>query len=130
MAIRYYPAIIDRGESGYGATFPDFPGCVSGGDTIEEAARSAEEALALHIRGVLADGETLPEPTAMDRIEHDPEVGEVARVLVRVELPGKAVRFNATMEEGLLARIDAAASAQGMSRSGFLAEAARRALGA
>jgi predicted RNase H-like HicB family nuclease len=128
MAIRYYPAIIERGQSGYGAFFPDFPGCVSAGDTIEETARSAEEALALQIRGMLADDEALPEPTPVDQIERDPEVDEVARVLIRAELPGKTVRFNATMDEALLARIDTAASARGMSRSGFLADAARRIL--
>jgi predicted RNase H-like HicB family nuclease len=62
MAIRYYSAIVERGRSGYGAFFPDFPGCVSASETIEEVARFAEEALALHIRGMLADGDALPEP--------------------------------------------------------------------
>jgi len=130
MAIRYYPAIIERGdEPGFGVFFPDLPGCVSAGDTIEMAARSAEEALSLHLRGIIEDGDPLPDPTPLDRIEPNSEVDEVCRVLVRVDLPGKAIRFNATMDEGLLSRVDAAARTQGMSRSGFLAVAAREKLG-
>lgn len=97
---------------------------------MEDAALSAEEALALHIRGMMEDGEALPDPTPLDRIERDPEVDEAARVLVRAELPGRTARFNATMDEVLLARVDRAAQAAGMSRSGFLADAARRVLGA
>jgi predicted RNase H-like HicB family nuclease len=130
MATTYFPAIIEGGnEPGVGVFFPDFPGCVSAGDTVQEAAVAAEKALALHLRGMIEDGERLPEPTPLDQIEQDPEVKELARVLVRAELPGKSVRFNATMDESLLAKIDAAASTSGMSRSGFLAEAARRVLG-
>lgn len=131
MTIRYYPAIIEGGrEPGFGVFFPDLPGCVSAGDTIDQAARNAEEALALHIRGMLEDGDSLPEATPLDSIPRDPEVEEVARVLVRAEMPGRTVRFNATIDEALLNRIDRAAQASGMSRSGFLADAARRALGA
>ncbi|MFD2234080.1 type II toxin-antitoxin system HicB family antitoxin [Phaeospirillum tilakii] len=130
MAIRYYPAIIERGEGpGFGVFFPDLPGCTSAGETIEAAARSAEEALGLHLRGMIEDGDPLPDPTPLDRIEPDPEIDEACRVLVRADLPGKTIRFNATMDEGLLSRIDAAARAEGMSRSGFLAVAAREKLG-
>lgn len=101
MAIRYYPAIIERGEGpGFGVFFPDLPGCTSAGDTIEAAAQSAEEVLGLHLRGMIEDGDPLPDPTPLDRIEHDPEIGEAGRVLVRVDLPSKTTRFNATMDEG------------------------------
>ncbi len=56
-------------------------------------------------------------------------VGEVAlRTLVRVELPGRAVRLSITMDEALAGAVDRAAAAQGFTRSGFLAEAARRML--
>lgn len=74
-------------------------------------------------------GDVIPDPTPLDRIDRDPEVDEVARVLVRAELPGRTVRFNATMDDGLLTQVDRAAQVRGMSRSGFLAEAARRLLG-
>jgi metal-responsive CopG/Arc/MetJ family transcriptional regulator len=53
---------------------------------------------------------------------------EPVRLLVPVEVPGRAVRVNISMDEGLVARRDAAALRRGMSRSAFLAEAVRSAL--
>ncbi|MCJ2060663.1 type II toxin-antitoxin system HicB family antitoxin [Methylobacterium sp. J-048] len=50
--------------------------------------------------------------------------------LIQVELPGRAVRVNISMEEGLLRRIDRAAEATGESRSAFLAQAAKARLSA
>jgi predicted RNase H-like HicB family nuclease len=43
MATVWYPAIIERAEDGFSVFFPDVPGCVSAGATIQEAARNAEE---------------------------------------------------------------------------------------
>ncbi|TPG53299.1 ribbon-helix-helix protein, CopG family [Roseomonas nepalensis] len=128
MATRYYPAILERVPDGYSVYFPDLDGCVSHGATTEDAAREAEQALALHLRGMIEDGEAIPDPTPLESVERDPEVEEFARILVRAELPGRAVRLNISLEEGLLAAIDAAASQQGKNRSGFLADAARAAI--
>lgn len=124
MATAYYPAIIERGEDGFGVIFPDLPGCTSFGASVQEAARNAEEALDGHLNVAAEYGDAIPEPSSLDAIEHDPDIEEVARLLVRVERPGRAVRLNITLDEGLLARIDRVAK----NRSGFLAEAARRAL--
>lgn len=61
-----YPAIIKKQKDGkYSVSFPDFKGgkfgvCVSCGDTLEEAKKNAEEALGLHVEGLLEDGEKLP----------------------------------------------------------------------
>ena len=52
----------ERGE------FPEFPGCVTAGKTLEEARRIASATLGLHIRGMLEDGETLPEPSSADDV--------------------------------------------------------------
>ena len=50
MPVRHYPAIVEGdAETGYSVFFPDLPGCTSGGDTLQEAALNAEEALAGHI---------------------------------------------------------------------------------
>ena len=43
-----YVSFIHRGESGYGVSFPDLPGCVSVGDTVDDAIRHGSEALAFH----------------------------------------------------------------------------------
>jgi predicted RNase H-like HicB family nuclease len=126
MATVYYPAIIERGRRGYGVFFPDLPGCTSAGDTVTEAAINAEEALAGHLLVSEEHGDFLGEPSELDQIEVDSDVDEVARILVRGERRGKAVRINITLDEGLIAAIDRVAE----NRSGFLAEAARAALAA
>jgi len=124
MATVHYPAIIERAGDGFSVFFPDLPGCTSAGDTIHEAALNAEEALNGHLEVMADHGDPIPAPSALDTIERDPEVDEVARLLVRGERPGRAVRVQITMEEGLLARIDRATG----NRSRFLADAARAAL--
>ncbi len=126
MATIHYPAIIERAGKGYSVFFPDLPGCTSAGRTMQEAALAAEEALSGHLAVTSEHQEEIPEPSELDAIGHDPDVEEVARILVRGERPGKAVRVQITLDEGLLARIDRAAR----NRSGFLAEAARAALAA
>ncbi len=130
MTVRWYPALVERADGGFGVVFPDVPGCTSAGDTVEEALRNAAEALEGHIELMVEHGEPVPEPGPPDAPVPDwlGDVEIVTRVLVPVEMPGRAVRLNITLDEGLVRRIDRAARALGMSRSGFLAEAARRML--
>jgi predicted RNase H-like HicB family nuclease len=129
MATAYYVGYVTPHSGGHDVVFPDFPGCVSAGDTMQEAVRNAAESLALHVGGVIADGEPLPEPSPIDAPPPDwladEDLSRAARVLVPVELPGKALRLNVSLEEALVARVDAAAATRGMSRSAFLAEGAR-----
>lgn len=128
MGVRYYPAVLERVSDGFSVFFPDLPGCVSAGDTAEHAAANAEAALALHLAGMAEDGDSLPDPTPLEELSADPEVEEFARILVRADIPGRVMRVNITMDEGLLAAADAAARRHGQSRSAFLAEAVRGAL--
>ena len=125
--IRYYPALLRKDPgSDFGVEFPDFPGCVAAGRTVTEALKAAPEALALHVEGMRDDGDAVPEPSALEAIVGSATARDAAAVLV--ELPptkGRAVRFNATMDEHLLAAIDASAAAMGTTRSGQLAAAAR-----
>lgn len=119
-----YPAIIERAGQGFSVYFPDLPGCTSAGATTSEAALNAEQALSGHLVEAARHHEDLPMPSDIAAIARDPEVDEVARLLVRAEAPGKVVRLNITLDEGLVSAIDKVAK----NRSGFLAEAARRAL--
>ena len=89
MAIRHYPAIIEGdAETGYSVFFPDLPGCTSGGDTLQEAALNAEEALTGQVDLMLQAGETLPEPSVLDTLPRpvEPDVIEAGRLLVRVRM--------------------------------------------
>src|SRR5277367_1560765 len=54
--------------SDYGVSFPDFPGCVTAGKTLEEARRMVQEALCLHIAGMIEDGDKLPAPSTLDHL--------------------------------------------------------------
>lgn len=124
MAIVFYPAIVERAGDSYSVFFPDLPGCTSAGATVQEAARNAEQALDEHLNVSAEHRDDLADPSELDAIEHDPAVDEVARILVRAEKPGRSVRLNISLDEGLVARIDRVAK----NRSGFLADAARAAL--
>jgi predicted RNase H-like HicB family nuclease len=126
MTTVYYPAIVERGPEGFGVYFPDLPGCVSAGASVQEAVEGAEEALNGHLSVSIEHGDALPAPGDIDAIQPEEGSVEVCRVLVRGERPGRAVRVQVTIDEGLLARIDRVAS----NRSGFLADAARAALAA
>ncbi len=56
-----YPAFFRHTDSGgYSVDFPDLPGCISAGDTLNEALSMAREALSLHLFGMVEDGDTLP----------------------------------------------------------------------
>ena len=122
---RYFPAIVEKASDGFAVFFPDLPGCTSAGTTVQDAALNAEQALQAHIDLSVEHGDPIPEPSALDRIAVDPDVVEVARILVRAEPPGRAVRVNITIPEDLLAAVDRYAARTGYSRSGLLAQAVR-----
>ena len=124
MATVIYPAIVERAGAGFSVFFPDLPGLTSAGGTVEEALLNAEEALAGHLLVCALHSEDVPQPTPIVDLAADPEVEEVARALIRAEAPGKSIRIQITMDEGLVAAIDRVAP----NRSGVLAEAARDAL--
>lgn len=58
-----YIALLEYHDDGVHVTFPDFPGCVTFGETEEEAIQSAREALALHLWGMEEDGDEIPRPS-------------------------------------------------------------------
>jgi predicted RNase H-like HicB family nuclease len=122
-------ALIHEDHGRYGISFPDFPGCVSGGATLDEALVRGAEALTFHVRGMVADGDPLPVLRTLEQMRGDPDFIADSRgaaiAVVQVDLPGKAVRVNVSIDEHLLDAIDRAARAAGQSRSAFLADAAR-----
>lgn len=122
--------LIHKEGNAYGISFPDLPGCVSAADNLDALFANAEEALALHIEGMLESGEALPTPRSLDALRADPDVSEdfataALTTVLPFDPPGKAVRINITLEENLLARLDATVSRDGGSRSGYIAAAVR-----
>jgi len=125
-------ALIHGKPGAYGISFPDFPGCVSGGASVDEALRRGRDALDFHVESMMEVGEPLPKIRYIAEIRADPEYAEdFADAMVAVvdaEVPAKAVRVNISIDERLLDRIDRAAQATGETRSGFIAAAARERL--
>lgn len=56
--------IPDLEVGGYTVEVPSLPGCISEGDTIEEALANIKEAIELHIESMIAHGEEVPEDFA------------------------------------------------------------------
>jgi len=76
-----------RKEKGscYGVDFPDFPGCVTAADTIEEAQIKAIDALELHVDGMIEDGEPLPPVSGIDDILSNK--GNLGGLIVAIQVP-------------------------------------------
>ncbi|MHB0817731.1 type II toxin-antitoxin system HicB family antitoxin [Stutzerimonas stutzeri] len=129
-----FPVVLHKdADSDYGVTVPDVPGCFSAGATVSEALENAQEALALHFEGLVADGDALPQAQEVDVHMDNPDYAGGVWAVVDFDVTpylGKAVRFNATLPENLLHRIDDVVKKDHRyaSRSGFLATAALREL--
>ena len=113
-------------KSDYGVSFPDFPGCITAGSTLEEARLMAAEALSLHIAGMQEDGEKIPEPSTLDELQNDPAMKGAVAFLVEATAQEKTVRINITARESQVAEIDSRARAAKLSRSAYMVH---RALG-
>ena|SRR5271165_4047338 len=110
-------------KSDFGVSFPDFPGCVTAGRTLEEARQMAIEALTFHIKGMNEDGAAIPKPSTIDDIAHDPAAKHAVMFLVRVTLE-RTVRVNITARESQIKRIDQLAEAAGLNRSAYMVRSA------
>lgn len=86
-----YPVAIEIGSDAYayGVVFPDLPGCVSAGDTLDEAMTNAEEAVADWMETLLRKGGTVPVPSRLEAVRTDPEYAGWALGVVNVDLPGR-----------------------------------------
>jgi len=121
----YVAYLCKDADSDYGIEFPDLPGCVTAGRSVEEARAMAAEALAGHVAALQEEGMPVPPPRSMDGLLSDPD--REGAVLLLIDLDPdllKPERVNVTLPRSLIHRIDAVAD----NRSRFLAEAAERAL--
>ena len=127
---RSYIALIHKdANSDYGVSFADLPGVISAGRNLDEARRMATEALAFHLKGMAEDGEAVPEPSSLEAIMAIAENKDGVAVLIDApDTDAKSARINITMPADLLDQIDRYAEREGFTRSGFLAQAARKAM--
>lgn len=79
-----YPGIFTFDDDGISVEFPDLPGCLTCGDTIEEAIQRAKEAMGLHMYGMEIDGDEIPNPTPIKNIEYDKTQ---ALILIEIYMP-------------------------------------------
>jgi len=128
--MRQYIALIHKeANSDYGVSFPDLPGVVSAGRTLDEARDMAAEVLAFHLEGLAEDGEAAPEPSSLEEIMTGAQNKDGVAVLVAAPATDiKSVRINVTMPADVLDQIDRYAEREGFTRSGFLAQAAKKAM--
>src|ERR1700730_18382785 len=126
-----YVALVEGQAGAYGVTLPDVLACTSAGNTADEALRNAIEAVRLWAEDAIADGEELPAPRSAEALRADPEVAAalaegaaLATVLLLIDL-ARPTKANLSLDAGLLSAIDEAAAARGLTRSAFLAGAAR-----
>ncbi|MCU0725096.1 MAG: type II toxin-antitoxin system HicB family antitoxin [Planctomycetes bacterium] len=125
-----YVAYLRKARRGYSIDFYDFPGCASAGGTVDEAVAGAHEALALHIDGMVEDGDRVPDPSPLREVLAAPEAkGLLTAVALQIEVPpAKVRRVNITLPETTLRRVDDYARRHGETRSGLLARAAEHLL--
>ncbi len=124
-----YIAVIDQEDGMYGAYFPDAPGCTAMGETEEEVVDNAIEALSDWVAHEISEGREAPRPRSYMELLDAREYGlgrngMIATVPLVLET-GRSARVNISIDAGLLFGIDEAARRQGLTRSAFLAAAAR-----
>lgn len=126
--MKTYFALVEKDtDSAFGVRFPDIPGVFSAADRQDKVVANAVEALQLW-----AEDMPVPPPSRHEDIVADADVRQAlagGAYLISVPLidnDSAVVRANVTFERGMLRAIDAAARDRGLTRSAFLASAARR----
>jgi len=79
MALKYVALIRKEEATDYWVDIPDIPGCVSSGDTREEAEANIQEALKMHIEAMREQKLNLPQPRSRSEVlsaEIDRYVGD------------------------------------------------------
>ena len=111
-------------NSEYGVSFPDFPGCITAGSSLEDARRMAGEALAFHVAGMREDGDPIPQPSSLDNLRGDPAMKGAVAFLTELREPERTVRINITARQSQIAEIDRRARARGLTRSSYIVQSA------
>ena len=125
--MNYFYAVVHKdADSAFGVSFPDLPGCFSAADEVEDLVPNACEALELWFE----DGASDVEPRSLDDVRaavaDDLAQGAFLVAVPHIRRTGKQVRANISLDRGMLDAIDRAAADRRLTRSAFLADAARK----
>ena len=124
--MRYFHGVVHKdADSAFGVHFPDLPGCFSAADTIDDVIPNAVEALSLWFE----DGDGAAAPSSIETVRAA-AVNDLAEGAFLVMVPwigrhNKPARINISLDHAVLNAIDKAAALRRLTRSAFLAEAAR-----
>lgn len=121
----------------YCVDFPDLPGCNTFGDSLAEALSNAKECLTSYLEVSVKDKEEIPSPSALADVQKKAEKscneleinipeGTFYQAVQSDPLDEKPVQVSISMLPSTIQIVDNAAKEVGMTRSGFLAFAAKR----
>jgi predicted RNase H-like HicB family nuclease len=122
--MEYIAYLHKEKKSDYGVSFPDFPGCITAGKTLEEARRNAAAVLRLHIEGMIEDGEEIPKASTLDDLSSDRAIKGAVAFLVEAAIADTVERFNITARKSQMEEIDRLAKCEGMTRSAYIVTSA------
>ncbi len=128
-----YIALVDGEAGSYGVSFPELPGCVAMGSTVDEALANAAEALRDWM-DLIEDQGQIPPPRPAEELRRDPEVLEALRdgaslaVVPLIRDSGRPAKANLSIDAGILAAIDEEAARRKLTRSALIELMARRTL--
>lgn len=126
--MKYFYGVVHKDDdSAYGVSFPDLPGCFSAADREDEIVSKAVEALTLWFEDQ-PETEPSPLPRIAEMASQDLSEGGFLVRVPWIGMAGKLVRTNVSLDRAMLDAIDQAAASRNMTRSGFLVDAARRAI--
>lgn len=129
-----YTALIDGEAGAYGVSFPDLPGCVAMGVSLDEALAGAAEALREFDAEITAMGFVIAPPRSPEHLRRDAEIMDAIRagaslaIVPLVRETGRSVKANLSLNAGVLAAIDAEAHRRGLTRSALVEAMARHSL--
>ena len=123
--MKIYLAVVHKEEgSTHGISFPDLPGCFSAADDLSSLVPNAREALDLWFEDA-DEVEPSNIEAILEDVSEDLAAGAFLIAVPRVTRLNRSVRVNVSLDRGILDAIDTAAAARKLTRSEFLAEAAR-----
>jgi len=92
----HYVAIVEEEEGkAFGVWFPDLPGCISAGDTLDEAMANAGEALALWVDVARERGAPIPAARSLSELKKDAAVADEMRAYMVALIALDPRRFEA-----------------------------------